>query len=92
METGNWTNLPTDSLSAINIPPNLQVFYNRYVLLKGVLSASNETLHLFDLLVQDFVSVPSDQVLQLQKPAEEGTKEQIILLIIFIVVITVVIQ
>ncbi len=92
LETGNWTNLPTDSLSAINIPPNLQVFYNRYVLLKGVLSASNETLHLFDLLVQDFVSVPSDQVLQLQKPAEEGTKEQIILLIIFIVVITVVIQ
>ena len=77
LETGNWIVL--SSLSAIRTNP--QVFDNRYVLLEEVFSGSNVTLRLFDVLVQEFVSVVNMdhasnfvQLLQLpqQKPAEKN--------------------
>ena len=86
LETGNWTFL--SSLSAIRTNP--QVFDNRYVLLEEVFSGSNVTLRLFDVLVQEFVSVVNMdhasnfvQLLQLpqQKPAEEGLTTVYVILI-----------
>ena len=93
-------NLETGNLSSLSgIRTNPQVFDNRYILLEEVFSASNETLRMFDVLVQDFVSVINldhasnfVQLLQLpQKPAKGLTTEYIILIGIGVLILLIVV-
>ena len=93
LETGKWSFL--SSPSAIRTKP--QVFDNHYILLEEVFSASNVTLRMFDVLVQDFVVANVDHtsnfvrliqfLLPQQKTAEGLTTEHKLFIGIGVIVI-----